>query len=110
MMIVPCPGQTAVLTGTGSAFSPADSYSPSLEMVYKQAAGYCQGIFAGTITNSKGCLFDNTTGDDDQADAAAKAIFLTTMKRLCYKLNQLWLNENMGDGVHQESASEADNS
>jgi hypothetical protein len=45
MMIVPCPGQTAVLTSTGSAFSPADSYSPLLETVYKQAAGYCQGVF-----------------------------------------------------------------
>jgi hypothetical protein len=79
-------------------------------MVYKQAAGYCQGIFAYTITNGKGCLLDNTTGDDDQTDAAATAIFLTPMKRLCYKLIKYWLNENMGDGVHQETASEADNS
>jgi hypothetical protein len=45
MIIVPCPGQTAVLTSMGSAFSPADSYSPSLDVVYKQVAGYCQGIF-----------------------------------------------------------------
>jgi len=86
MIIVPCPGQTAVLTNTRSALSPADSYSPSLGMVYKQVAGYCQGIFAGAITNDKGCLLDNTTGDDDQTGAAATAIFLTPMKRLCYKL------------------------
>jgi hypothetical protein len=45
MVIVTCPGQTAVLTSMGSAMSPADSYSPLLDMICKQAAGYCQGIF-----------------------------------------------------------------
>jgi hypothetical protein len=45
MIIVPCPGQTAVLTSMGSAMSPADSYSPSLGMAYEQVAGYGQGIF-----------------------------------------------------------------